>query len=71
MKYEIKRFNDGQVTAKIIENGDIHIKVRGNSYEDLFRAASIKEAWDAENSINKSAIANVQTDVSIRENLLI
>jgi len=59
MKYEIKKFNDGQVTAKIVESGDIHIKVRGNSYEDLFRAASIKEAWDAENSINKNAIAKL------------
>jgi len=49
MKYEIKKFNDGQVTAKILKNGDIHIKIRGNSYEDLFRAASIKEAWDAQN----------------------
>jgi len=59
MKYEIKKFNDGQVTAKIVESEDIHIKVRGNSYEDLFRAASIKEAWDAENSINKNAIAKL------------
>ncbi len=59
MNYEIKKFNDGQVSAKIIESGDIHIKVRGNSYEDLFRAASIKEAWDAENSENKTAIAKL------------
>ena len=59
MKYEIKRFNDGQVTAKIIESGDLDIKIRGNSYEDLFRAASIKEAWDAENSINKNAVAKL------------
>jgi len=59
MKYEIKRFKDGQVTAKIVESGDIHIKVRGNSYEDLFRVASIKEAWDAENSINKNVIAKL------------
>jgi len=59
MKYEIKKFNDGQVTAKIVESGDIHIKIRGNSYEDLFRAASIKEAWDAENSTNKNAIAKL------------
>lgn len=59
MKYEIKRFNDGQVTAKILESGDLDIKIRGNSYEDLFRAASIKEAWDAENSINKNAVAKL------------
>ncbi len=29
MKYESKRFKDGQVTAKIIEGGNIHIKIRG------------------------------------------
>ncbi|WP_405414544.1 phosphoribosyltransferase family protein [Maribacter sp. Asnod1-A12] len=59
MKYEIKKFNDGQVTAKIIEGGDIHIKIRGNSYEDLFRAAAIKEAWNAENSTNKTIVATL------------
>lgn len=59
MKYEIKQFKDRQVTAKIIENGDIHIKIRGNSYKDLFSAAAIKEAWDAENSENKTAIAKL------------
>ncbi|CAH8281260.1 ribose-phosphate pyrophosphokinase [Mariniflexile fucanivorans] len=53
MTYEIKNFKDGQVTAKIIESGDLHIKIRGNSYEDLFRIASIKEAWDNENTTNK------------------
>ncbi len=57
MKYEIKRFNDGQVTAKIIENGNLDIKIRGNSYEDLFRTASIKEAWDVENSTIKNAVS--------------
>ncbi len=59
MKYEINKFKDGQVTAKIIESGDLHIKIRGNSYEDLFRIASIKEAWDNENSTNKSLIATL------------
>ncbi len=59
MNYEIKKFNDGQVTAKIIESGDLDIKIRGNSYEDLFRAASIKEAWDAENSTNKNVVATL------------
>ncbi|MCG8804209.1 ribose-phosphate pyrophosphokinase [Tenacibaculum finnmarkense] len=57
MKYEIKKFNDGQVTAKIFEKGNLHVKIRGNSYEDLFRIASIKEAWDAENILNKTATA--------------
>ena len=59
MKYEIKKFNDDQVTAKIVENGDLEVKVRGNSYEDLFRAAALKEAWDAENTTNKNAVATL------------
>ncbi len=59
MKYETKKFKDGQVTAKIIDNGDIHIKIRGNSYEDLFKAATIKEAWDAENATHKNAVAQL------------
>lgn len=59
MKYEIKKFKDGQVTAKIIESGDLDIKIRGISYEDLFRAAAIKEAWDAENTMNKSVVAKL------------
>lgn len=59
MKYEINKFKDGQVTAKIIESGDLHIKIRGNSYEDLFRIASIKEAWDSENSTNKNLITTL------------
>ncbi|MEX6626216.1 phosphoribosyltransferase family protein [Tenacibaculum salmonis] len=57
MKYEIKKFNDGQITVKILEKGNLHVKIRGNSYEDLFRIASIKEAWDAENRLNKTATA--------------
>lgn len=57
MKYEIKKFKDGQVAAKIIEQGDLHIEIRGNSYEDLFRIATVKEAWDAQNSLHKSATA--------------
>jgi ribose-phosphate pyrophosphokinase len=57
MKYELKKFNDGQVTSKIIENSDLEINIRGNSYEDLFRIASIKEAWDAANSMNKAAVS--------------
>lgn len=47
MKYTIKKFKDHQVAATIIEEGDLHVKMRGNTYEDLFKAASIKEAWDA------------------------
>lgn len=59
MKYEIKKFKDGQVTATIIKNGNLEISMRGNSYEDLFTAASIKEAWDAENSTNKTNYATL------------
>lgn len=55
MQYEIKKFKDGQVAAKIVEEGDLEVKIRGNSYEDLFAIAAIKEAWDAENSTNKTA----------------
>ncbi len=54
MSYEVKKFRDGQVAAKIVENGNLDVKLRGNSYEDLFAAASIKEAWDALNASNKT-----------------
>jgi len=54
MNYEVKSFRDGQVASKIIENGDLNIHIRGNSYTDLFTIASIKEAWDAANSLNKT-----------------
>lgn len=53
MKYKTNKFKDGQVSAKILESGDLDIKIRGNSYEDLFKIASIKEAWDSENTLNK------------------
>jgi ribose-phosphate pyrophosphokinase len=59
MKYEIKNFKDGQVASKIIENGDLALNIRGNSYEDLFTAASIKEAWDAANTMNKTAVSTL------------
>lgn len=59
MDYEIKKFKDGQVTAKILAEGNLELKVRGNSYEDLFAVASIKEAWDAENKLNKTATATL------------
>lgn len=48
MKYEIKKFKDNQVSAKIIAKGNLHIKIRGNTYQDLFEIAVIKEAWDAD-----------------------
>jgi len=60
MTYEIKKFNDGQVSALIKEKGDLEVKIRGNSYEDLFTIASIKEAWDADNSTNKAAISTLR-----------
>lgn len=59
MNYEIKKFHDGQVASKIIKNGDLEVKLRGNSYSDLFSAASVKEAWDAANTMNKSAVSTL------------
>ncbi len=59
MSYEIKKFKDGQVAAKIIEEGDLDIHIRGNSYEDLFAIAAIKEAWDAAHSLNKTSTARL------------
>jgi ribose-phosphate pyrophosphokinase len=59
MKYELKKFHDGQVASKIIENGDLEVNMKGNSYEDLFAIASIKEAWDAANTMNKTAVSTL------------
>lgn len=54
MHYDTKQYKDGQVTATITEQGDLDVKIRGNSYTDLFEAASIKEAWDAQHIQNKN-----------------
>jgi len=54
MNYEINQYKDGQVSAKIFNSENLHIKIRGNSYDDLFRIASIKEVWDYKNRANKS-----------------
>lgn len=59
MQYEIKKFKDGQVAAKLLQEGHLDVHLRGNSYEDLFAIATIKEAWDAENSMNKTATASL------------
>lgn len=59
MKYEIKKFKDGQVAAKITGSGNLDLKIRGNSYEDLFSAAAIKEAWDADHDLDKAATATL------------
>lgn len=59
MNYEIKKFRDGQVASKITKNGDLKVKIRGNSYEDLFAIATIKEAWDAANLMNKTALSTL------------
>lgn len=59
MKYKVKKFKDGQVTAQIIENGNLDVVIRGNSYEDLFTAAAIKEAWDTENALSINAVATL------------
>jgi len=57
MKYELNKYRDTQVTAKVIESGNLDVALRGSSYEDLFRAATIKEAWDANVIENKGNIA--------------
>ena len=59
MHYTIKHFNDGQVTSAIHQKGDLDLKIRGNSYTDLFAAASVKEAWDAAHALDKSATATL------------
>ncbi len=59
MGYEIKKFKDGQVAAKGVSTGDLEVQIRGNSYEDLFAVASIKEAWDAANALHKPATATL------------
>lgn len=53
MNFEINEFKDGQVTARILNDGDLHVKIRGNSYQDLFSVASVKEAWNHYNKTNK------------------
>lgn len=59
MVYETKKFTDGQITAKIIKEGNLAIKIRGNTYSDLFKAAAVKEAWDAidTNKLNFSTLS--------------
>lgn len=57
MNYQIKKYRDGQVSAKITDNGNLELALRGNSYEDLFAAATVKEAWDAAHATDKNVIA--------------
>jgi len=59
MSYEIKKFKDNQVTSQITAKGNLHIKIRGNSYEDLFTIASIKEAWDAAHTLDKTVTSQL------------
>lgn len=59
MQYKIKKFRDGQVTATIVKEGNLAVSLRGNSYEDLFAAASIKEAWDAHHRLDKTVTATL------------
>lgn len=49
--FKTKLFKDGQVSATIEQMGDLHVQIRGNTYEDLFVAAAVKEAFDSLNSI--------------------
>ena len=59
MMYKVKKFHDGQIASEITEQGDLEVALRGSSYEDLFAAASIKEAWDASNALNKTGAATL------------
>ena len=59
MQYDLKEFRDGQVTAKVLQTGDLEVKVRGNSYTDLFKAASIKEGWDSNPRANKNSFSSL------------
>lgn len=59
MDYQIKKFKDGQVTAMILKEGNLAVSLRGNSYEDLFAAATIKEAWDAHHCLDKTVTATL------------
>lgn len=60
MKYEITKFKDNQVASKITKEGDLYVKIRGNSYEDLFIAASLKEAWDHNDLTNKNRLSKLE-----------
>ncbi|WP_299677546.1 phosphoribosyltransferase family protein [uncultured Dokdonia sp.] len=59
MSYTIKQFKDGQVTASIQTKGDLNISFRGNTYEELFTIASIKEAWDADHTLDKTVTSTL------------
>jgi len=59
MQYKVKEYKDGQVTAKVLQSGDLEVKIQGNSYSDLFKAASIKEAWDSNPKANKSSFSSL------------
>jgi ribose-phosphate pyrophosphokinase len=59
MTYNIKTYKDGQIGAELTEQGNLHVKIRGNSYEDLFAIASIKEAWDYQNKSNPHAVSKL------------
>ncbi|WP_339847593.1 phosphoribosyltransferase family protein [uncultured Dokdonia sp.] len=59
MSYTIKKFKDNQVAATLTERGNLSIKIRGNSYEDLFAIASVKEAWGAEHALDKTVTSQL------------
>ena len=58
--YDLKRFKDGQYSAAIKTEGDLICRIRGNSYDDLFKAATIKEAWDFHNRANPLAKSRLE-----------
>lgn len=59
MSYSITKFHDGQVAAKLKKEGNLEVFLRGSTYEDLFAAASVKEAWDAHHALDKTPTATL------------
>lgn len=43
----IKKFADGQYTADASETTQLNVVVRGNTYEELFKVAAMKQAFDS------------------------
>lgn len=57
--FTLKQYADGQWSASIEDDSNLLLKIRANSYEELFKIASIKEAWDyrqRSNAMRKSRL---------------
>ena len=58
--FETRKFSDGQVTSKLILGGNLFITARCSSYEELFKVASIKDAWDNSNLHRNERISELR-----------